>query len=244
MSETMLAVLEFPDLDELFSMARLFLASSLLAGCCVGSMRLLSPGGFFSGRWVQKNVVMLREKMDWNLGRVRQGTLAVVSCLFLANGAWANDYSDGMQFYQDKDYEQAFSSFKKAADKGNAAAQSALAALYYNGEGVEEDEAAAALWYSRAAEHGVTDAQFALGEMFEAGEGVKRDAKKAAFWYKKAADKGHLMAATKLGILYMDGRGVKRDDAKAARIAFSCRQTGCRSGANESRCFVCQRTRG
>lgn len=167
MSETMLAVLGFPDLDELLPMARLFLVSSLLAGCCVGSMSLFR-GGFFSGRGAQGNVVMPRDKMDWNLGRVRQGTLAVVGCLFLANAAWANDYSDGMQFYQDKDYEKAFSSFQKAADKGNAAAQSALAALYYNGEGVEEDEAAAALWYSRAAEHGRTDAQFALGEMFEA----------------------------------------------------------------------------
>ena len=240
MSETMLAVLGFPDLDELLPMARLFLVSSLLAGCCVGSMSLFR-GGFFSGRGAQGNVVMPRDKMDWNLGRVRQGTLAVVGCLFLANAAWANDYSDGMQFYQDKDYEKAFSSFQKAADKGNAAAQSALAALYYNGEGVEEDEAAAALWYSRAAEHGRTDAQFALGEMFEAGEGVKRDYKKAAFWYKKAADKGHLMAATKLGILYMEGRGVKQDDAKAA---FSCRQTGHCVGAVESRCFVCERARG
>lgn len=161
MSETMLAVLGFPDLDELLPMARLFLVSSLLAGCCVGSMSLFR-GGFFSGRGAQGNVVMPRDKMDWNLGRVRQGTLAVVGCLFLANAAWANDYSDGMQFYQDKDYEKAFSSFQKAADKGNAAAQSALAALYYNGEGVEEDEAAAACGIRALPEHGRTEARLRL----------------------------------------------------------------------------------
>ena len=151
---------------------------------------------------------MQEEMMGFGVCRVRRGALAVIGCLFLAGISWAGDYSDGMRFYQGMDYENAFSAFRRAAEKGNAAAQSALGAMYYNGEGTGEDEAMAAHWYLKAAEHGRMDAQFALAEMYEAGEGVRQDLKKAAFWYKKAAEQGHLLAQTNLGILYMEGRGV------------------------------------
>ena len=93
-------------------------------------------------------------------------------CLLFAGAVWAGDYEDGMQCYHDGAYDKAFAAFSRAAGQGDAAAQSALALMLYNGEGTERDFAAAAAWYLKAAEQGEADAQFALGELYESGEGV------------------------------------------------------------------------
>jgi TPR repeat protein len=58
-----------------------------------------------------------------------------------------------------RDYSQAYSWFRKAAEQGNANAQYCLGVLYSDGEGVDQDEVAAATWLRKAAEQGNTDAQ-------------------------------------------------------------------------------------
>ena len=113
--------------------------------------------------------------MGWSVGRVRRAWLGFAGCLLFAGAAWAGDYDDGVQFYHDGAYDKAFAAFSRAAGQGDAAAQSALAAMLYNGEGTKRDLASAAAWYLKAAELGNRDAQFSLGELYEAGEGVDKD---------------------------------------------------------------------
>jgi uncharacterized protein len=56
------------------------------------------------------------------------------------------------------------------AEQGDANAQFKLGLMYYNGEGVPEDDAEAVKWYRKAAEQGLAGAQFNLGVMYAYGK--------------------------------------------------------------------------
>lgn len=53
-----------------------------------------------------------------------------------------------------KDAQQAFTWYQRAAERGHAKAQFALAVAYENGDGVARELATARIWYQRAAQHG------------------------------------------------------------------------------------------
>ena len=121
----------------------------------------------------------------------------------------------GYEYYNKKDYKNAFELFQKAADQGNANAQNCLGVMYRNGYGVTKDDAKAVEWYQKAANQGDATAQNNLGHMYHDGYGVPKDDAKALEWYQKAADQGNLNAQTSLGYMYHNGYGVPKDDAKA-----------------------------
>lgn len=107
---------------------------------------------------------------------------------------------------------------KARAEKGEAAAQSELATLFTQGDGVKRDYKQAAKWYQLAADQGFSAAQAALGELYEAGQGVPRDDTEAAKWYRKSADQGHATGQYALAVLYLVGRGVPKDDTEALKL--------------------------
>jgi uncharacterized protein len=78
------------------------------------------------------------------------------------------------------------------AEQGDAEAQFNLGRMYYNGEGVSQDDAEAVKWYRKAADQGHTEAQFNLVEIYSYGEGVQQDFEEAANWYRKAAEQGDI----------------------------------------------------
>ncbi len=104
---------------------------------------------------------------------------------------------------------------RKAAEAGDAAAQSCLGWAYANGTGVLKDDKEAAKWYRKAADQGYADAQFLLGNMYHNGEGVPQDHKEAVKWYRKAAEQGDPNAQDSLGLMYANGEGVLKDDVAA-----------------------------
>jgi TPR repeat protein len=116
-----------------------------------------------------------------------------------------------------QDYAEALKRLRRAADRGDADAQSALGVLYANGEGVPQDEAEAAKWFRRAADQGHAVAQSNLGAMYAAGKGVSQNATEAARWCRSAAEQGDAAAQFNLGIMYDNGEGVPQDDAEAAK---------------------------
>ena len=63
--------------------------------------------------------------------------------IFGANKA----YKQGITFYDNKDYDKAFESFKKACDGGNMPGCYNLGVMYEYGKGVEEDFSKAAQLY-------------------------------------------------------------------------------------------------
>jgi TPR repeat protein len=122
---------------------------------------------------------------------------------------------EGWAAYDRHDYAEAMRWYRKAADQGNAAAQTNIGYLYYRGWGVAQDYAEAMRWYRKAADQGNATAQNNIGELYYFGHGVPTDFSQAMIWYRKAADQGNAAAQYNVGYLYDKGLGVTRDPAQA-----------------------------
>ena len=101
------------------------------------------------------------------------------------------------------------------AEQGDARAQNQLGVMYFNGAGVRQDKAEAAMWLRKAAEQGFESAQYNLGVMYFYGAGVRQDKAEAAMWFRKAAEQGNAEAQNKLGLMYVKGDGVRQDRSEA-----------------------------
>ena len=134
-----------------------------------------------------------------------------------------------------QDYMEAVKWWRKAAEKGDAKAQSCLGNMYSGGLGVPEDDVEAVKWWRKAAEKGDAKAQSNLGEMYyEGSKGVPKDYVEAAKWYRKAAAQGDDDAQYSLGWMYWHGQGVPRDDLEALQWT----QNAAEQGHAEARTFL------
>ena len=68
---------------------------------------------------------------------------------------------------------------RKAAEQGDARAQTNLGLMYAIGQGVPQNHQEAASWYRKAAEQGNIAAQFNLALMYAKGLGVSQDYQEA-----------------------------------------------------------------
>ncbi|KAI9209507.1 uncharacterized protein BJ171DRAFT_487201 [Polychytrium aggregatum] len=115
--------------------------------------------------------------------------------------------------------ERIFDLLKDAADAGHPMAQFHVANRFYDGYGVERDQAKAAEIYRDLADRGMVQAQVALGRCYESSEGVDQSYDTAVEWYSKAADQGN--DDGRLRILFLRGwfafigHGVEQSDADA-----------------------------
>ncbi|MBN1764740.1 MAG: sel1 repeat family protein [Sedimentisphaerales bacterium] len=58
--------------------------------------------------------------------------------------------------------------------------------MYYNGEGVPENDEEALKWYTKAAEQGDADAQFNLGVIYDDAKGVPQNYIEAYKWFRSS----------------------------------------------------------
>jgi len=105
-----------------------------------------------------------------------------------------------------------------AAMHGDVNRQIELAADYFTGRGVPQDEKKAAQWYEKAAEAGDPGAQDQIGFFYQLGIGVRADPQKAVHWYQLAAANGLLGAKVNLGVAYVWGLGVPKNEAFGADL--------------------------
>jgi TPR repeat protein len=107
---------------------------------------------------------------------------------------------------------------RKAAENGDADAQSKLCVMYgpFAEQGVAQDYAQGAVWCRRAADQGRADSQFMLGVAYSLGKGLPQDDTQAVVWYRRAAEQGIAWAQFSLGEMYNKGKGVPQDDTQAA----------------------------
>ena len=75
--------------------------------------------------------------------------------------------------------------------KEDPIAQFHLGAIYYSGDGVEQNYEEAAKWFTKSAQQGYSQAQYNLAAMYEDGEGVKQNIDEALKWYNKSAEQGN-----------------------------------------------------
>ena len=98
----------------------------------------------------------------------------------------------GVQFFQQKRFEEGFQAFMKAALKGHPGAMNNLAYCFYNGQGTEKDAAASFMWMKRAAEAGFVPAYFVLAMKYLKGDGTAQSIAEAINWAKKANVEGNV----------------------------------------------------
>jgi TPR repeat protein len=105
--------------------------------------------------------------------------------------------------------------YLKAAERGHVEAQTSLAIMYSEGQGVGFDPLEAARWFRRAADAGNARAQYSLGLLYHQGDGVQRDFGEAIYWYESAARQGNANAMNNLAIMYGMGEGVTQSNPEA-----------------------------
>ena len=128
---------------------------------------------------------------------------------------WAGDIEDGLAALESKDLVKALTSFKLAANKGDARAQLLLGNLYKEGFLFEQDYKEAARWYSLAAKQGNSGAMLFLASLLVQGKGVTQNFAEAVRLLKLSSAQGLVDAQWFLGGMYQKGQGVKKDFIRA-----------------------------
>ena len=85
--------------------------------------------------------------------------LLALTFLFLFSGSgYGDDFQDGMDAYDRKDYKEAVKWWKLSAEQGHAKAQYNLGLMYAKGTGVPQDYVSAYMWWNIAGSNGHKDA--------------------------------------------------------------------------------------
>ncbi len=84
--------------------------------------------------------------------------------------------------------------FRRAADRGLAAAENNIGLMYMNGWGVAKDYTLARQWYERATDKRNGPAQRNIAYLYENGLGVPKDPVEARRWMERAARDGSQQA--------------------------------------------------
>lgn len=112
--------------------------------------------------------------------------------------------------------DQAVSYFEKAAELGNARAQSMLGTIFAKGVQGKPDYEQSVSWYGKAAEQRDRDGECGLAIRYALGQGVPVDLLEARRLFKAAADQGQLEAQYNLAVLSEEGKGGPVDQDAAA----------------------------
>ena len=132
--------------------------------------------------------------------------------------AFAGEYEHGATAYNHGEFATAKRLWLPLAEQGDARAQLGLALMYFLGQGVQVNMAAALDWCQKAADHGLVAAQYELGQIYEhPWRPELQDFAEAAKWYEKAADQGYADAQDELGGMYEFGLGVPTDYSEAEK---------------------------
>jgi TPR repeat protein len=91
-----------------------------------------------------------------------------------------------------QNYEEARYWYERAAEGGDAAAQSELGVLYFSGKMLDKDYEKARHWFDIAARNNYPLAQYNMGILWYTGNGVNTiDMVKAYAWFNLASSNGH-----------------------------------------------------
>ncbi len=123
--------------------------------------------------------------------------------------------NQGSAAFKAGNYKEAFRLWSAGARQGDPEAAYNLGLLYLNGQGVKQDDAAAAGQFMIGAIVDKADSQCNLGLLYLTGRGVRQDDVTAFNWISRAAEKGNAACQFSLGLMYDLGKAVATDKAKA-----------------------------
>lgn len=147
--------------------------------------------------------------------QVKHCLLAAILLFAVCMKAFAGDFEEGREAYDQRDYATALSRYEKAAAYGHESAQYKLAVMYHEGEGVPRDHSRAVYWYTKAAEQGNALSQVWLGILYREGIGVPRDYGESRYWIARAARQGNSNAQFALGQIHFYRMGYPKNEIQA-----------------------------
>ncbi len=124
--------------------------------------------------------------------------------------------------------------YEKSAEQGIADAQYAVAQIYLNVDGIDENKRSMARnWLMRAAKAGFDTAQLDLAIWMVDGIGGERNLEEGFKWMLRAARGGNVVAQNKLSHLYINAIGTRPDPVEAAKWYVLSRRAGLKDLALE-----------
>ena len=130
-----------------------------------------------------------------------------------------------------RDYKRALALYQQAASDGDAWATNNLGLMYFEGQGVTKNPAAATAYFAKASEQGSTYGDQNLGLAYLNGSGVEPDPAKGLALLQKGVDQNQPSSMATLAYIYTWGApGVKKD----LRQAFNLYSRGAALGDRES----------
>jgi len=133
------------------------------------------------------------------------------------------------------DYDAAYKWLKRAADRNDGAAISAIGDMYDKGMIKEESgnpKTRAAQQYFRAIELDDGGGYRGIGQYLQEGTIWPVNLPQAAAYYKQAADRGDIRAMESLGRMFELGQGVQKDSKKAMELFTRAKEMGSLSAWN------------
>ena len=112
-----------------------------------------------------------------------------------------SSFEQGLAAYEAEQYNEAFEIFMPLAEAGNVDAQGAIAGMYCEGKGVEQNIDRAIEWYRLAAEQGHPIAQNNLGTLLSV---YKNNREEAIKWLTAAAQQNAPFAQSALGDIFSE----------------------------------------
>ena len=134
-----------------------------------------------------------------------------------SSGVFGDDYQDGWDAYERKDYKTAYKLWLPLAEQGDVEAQYNLGVMYYKGEGVSKDYKEAVKWFRLSAEKTYAGSQNNLGGMYYKGQGVPKDYALAHMWFNLSGSNGYKDAVTNRNIV--EKKMSKQQIEKAQELA-------------------------
>ena len=135
--------------------------------------------------------------------------LCLITLATLAHPALADEAQDalveqGVQAYDDGDYQKAKDILLPLAKAGVPKAMNMIGLMHDFGKGYPENTVLGCDWYQRSAKTGYVSAQSNLSTCYSLGDGRPKDMKKFLYWSQKAAEQGSKSAQGGLAAYYVD----------------------------------------
>ena len=98
-------------------------------------------------------------------------------------------------YYEKKDYKEAFGRMRECAKRGHTRAQHTLAFMYRDKQGTMQNYKEALKWALKSAEQGDAEGQYLYGFMHYKGNGTDQNFIKAYMWFILSSKSGKSLAA-------------------------------------------------
>lgn len=133
--------------------------------------------------------------------------------------AWDRHQAQTFQLRRKKG-ESELEHLKRKAASEDPSALVELGWRYREGEGVEQSDELAVVYYKRAALLGDPAGEDSYGWMLKTGRGIERDDKEAVRFFRLSAEGGFPQGMYNLAIMIKEGRGVASPDVEKATMWF------------------------